>query len=59
MVRPRVGDFLYSSGEIETMREDIRAFKQAGVAGVVIGLLTNSGGVDVDTTVQQVLLHRL
>ncbi|VDC05783.1 unnamed protein product [Peniophora sp. CBMAI 1063] len=66
MVRPRVGDFLYSSGELETMREDIRAFKQAGVAGVVIGLLTSSGSVDVQLTAElveearplQVCFHR-
>ncbi|KZV71013.1 hypothetical protein PENSPDRAFT_426348 [Peniophora sp. CONT] len=66
MVRPRVGDFLYSSGEIETMREDIRLFKQAGVAGVVIGLLTSAGAVDVEATAElvqearplQVCFHR-
>ena len=57
MIRPRVGDFVYSNGEVETMREDIRVFKQAGVSGVVFGLLNPAGSVNVEATVQQVAFH--
>ncbi|KAJ8473078.1 hypothetical protein ONZ45_g16438 [Pleurotus djamor] len=50
LVRPRAGDFLYSETEFEVMREDIRAFKRRGARGVVIGILTAEGRVDVDRT---------
>ncbi|KAJ7193289.1 copper homeostasis CutC domain-containing protein [Mycena pura] len=48
MVRPRTGDFLYNSCEIEVMLEDIRVFKQHNVCGVVLGTLTADGRVDVE-----------
>ena len=57
MVRPRVGNFLYSNGELETMREDVEAFKQAGVAGVVIGALTSAGAVDLAVVAELVALY--
>ncbi len=41
MVRPRGGDFVYSEEEIRQMEVEIDFFKQAGVAGVVFGLLTS------------------
>jgi copper homeostasis protein len=46
IVRPRGGDFLYSQAEFETMLEDVRALKQEGVSGVVIGCLTPDGRID-------------
>ena len=46
MVRPRGADFLYSSEEIDTMVEDIRAIRDAGAAGVVLGVLSSDGSVD-------------
>lgn len=46
MIRPRVGDFVYSDDEIQVMEEDIRAFKMLGVQGFVFGILTSSGEVD-------------
>ncbi|KAH9947109.1 copper homeostasis CutC domain-containing protein [Amylocystis lapponica] len=66
MVRPRTGDFLYSDAELEIMLEDIRTFKQAGASGVVFGVLTPDGRVDVPRTTQlvneavpmQVCFHR-
>lgn len=46
IVRPRGGDFLYSELEFATMLEDIRALRELGVAGVVIGCLTADGQID-------------
>ncbi|KIK70665.1 hypothetical protein GYMLUDRAFT_286672 [Collybiopsis luxurians FD-317 M1] len=48
MIRPRIGDFLYSKAEIEVMLEDIQIFKEQGVQGFVFGVLTREGQVDVE-----------
>ena len=37
MIRPRVGNYVYSEDEIDVMRRDIDAVRAAGLAGVVIG----------------------
>lgn len=50
MVRPRTGSFLYSEAELDVMANDIEVFKQAGVSGVVFGILTASGRVSVEKT---------
>ena len=50
MIRPRGGDFLYSETELLTMEHDIDAMKAEGVDGVVFGLLTPDGTVDVERT---------
>jgi len=50
MVRPRGGNFVYSEAEIKQMEAEIEFFKQAGVAGVVFGLLTPEGKIDIDNT---------
>lgn len=50
MVRPRGGNFVYSEEEIKQMEAEIEFFKQAGVAGVVFGLLTNEGKIDIENT---------
>jgi len=50
MVRPRGGDFVYTEAEIKQMESEIKFFKQSGVAGVVLGLLTEDGAVDVENT---------
>uniref|UniRef100_A0A6A7GAH6 Copper homeostasis protein cutC homolog n=1 Tax=Hirondellea gigas TaxID=1518452 RepID=A0A6A7GAH6_9CRUS len=46
MIRPRGGNFCYSSTEIEIMIEDIRLFKKLGVKGVVLGVLTPNNKID-------------
>jgi copper homeostasis protein len=46
MIRPRVGDYVYSEEEIDIMRRDIDAAREAGLAGVVIGASLASGALD-------------
>lgn len=46
IVRPRGGDFLYSELEFRSMIEDVKALRDMGVAGVVIGCLRSDGQID-------------
>jgi copper homeostasis protein len=46
IVRPRGGDFLYSELEFQSMLEDVKALRDLGVVGVVIGCLTPDGKID-------------
>lgn len=45
LIRPRVGNFVYSDLEIEEMLEDIEFCKEIGCEGVVIGVLDKEGRV--------------
>lgn len=56
MVRPRGGDFVYSDDEFETMRQDIVAFRELGMFGVVSGCLMVDGQVDAPRTAELVRL---
>lgn len=66
MIRPRAGGFVYSDAEIKVMLEDIAAAKQVGLAGVVFGVLTSDGALDLPVLQQlvqaahplEVTLHR-
>ncbi|MFM2135780.1 MAG: Copper homeostasis protein CutC [Bacteroidota bacterium] len=46
MIRPREGDFLYSSEELEIMLKDVAMCRSAGVPGIVTGMLTKDGEID-------------
>ena len=46
MIRPRGGDFLYSPRELDAMENDILQCREAGVMGVVFGVLRPNGRVD-------------
>ena len=50
IIRPRGGDFLYSDVEFEVMERDVLACKKIGVDGIVIGLLTSNGCIDIPRT---------
>jgi copper homeostasis protein len=50
MIRPRGGDFLYSDEEFATMLRDIEHARMAGATGVVFGILTADGKVDIERT---------
>src|SRR5687768_8698169 len=47
MIRPRGGDFYYSDIEFDCMKKDIQIAKELGADGVVFGLLTKDGRIDV------------
>jgi copper homeostasis protein len=49
MIRPRSGDFAYSSDEFIEMLKSIELVKASGAAGVVFGiLLANTKQIDVE-----------
>ncbi len=56
MIRPRGGNFIYSKEEIAIMREDIKIFKELGVKGVVLGVLTGDNKIDIEKTKELVEL---
>ena len=58
IIRPRGGDFLYSETEFEVMKRDIRFCKNAGVDGIVTGVLKEDGTVDVERTGELIRLAR-
>ena len=59
MIRPRTGDFLYTQAEFEVMVEDIKIFKEAGVDGIVCGVLRADGTVDLPRTERSVFAFQL
>ncbi|WP_394242037.1 copper homeostasis protein CutC [Vibrio astriarenae] len=46
MIRPRQGDFLYNEYDVELMCLDIEAAATAGLQGIVTGVLTAEGHLD-------------
>jgi copper homeostasis protein len=58
MIRPRGGDFLFDDDEFATMRADIETARAESANGVVIGLLTSAGEIDIGRTRELVALAR-
>ena len=58
IIRPRGGDFVYSDAEMGVMARDIEEVKARGVDGVVLGILTPNGDIDVDRTRKLIALAR-
>jgi copper homeostasis protein len=50
MVRPRAGDFVYSTVEFTEMKRAIADAKESGMDGVVLGVLTKNHRVDIERT---------
>ncbi len=48
MIRPRSGLFQFSEAEIEIMLTDVATARQAGLAGVVLGVQAADGGLNLD-----------
>ena len=48
LIRPRFGDFLYSDSEVNIIKNEIKMFKKLGVDGIVVGILTKNGEIDLD-----------
>jgi copper homeostasis protein len=58
MIRPRGGDYVYSANEFQVMKKNVLNAKVSGSDGVVLGLLTPQGEVDIPRTRQLVELAR-
>jgi copper homeostasis protein len=48
MIRPRGGDFLYSSYEYNAMMQDIGQCQRLSVDGLVFGILLENGSIDIE-----------
>lgn len=48
MIRPRGGDFLYSTAEFSLIKDEIEVCKQLGCEGIVTGMLTREGNIDME-----------
>jgi copper homeostasis protein len=50
LIRPRAGDFVFTSHEFDLMHRQIDEAKAAGASGVALGVLLEDGRVDVNRT---------
>lgn len=58
MIRPRAGGFVYTEEEISEMKTSIEFCKNAGVEGVVFGMLKKNGSLDLENIIQLAALAR-
>jgi len=58
LIRPRSGDFNYSSADFNIMKEDILLCKQLGCHGIVSGVLHANGTVDSKRTQELIALSK-
>jgi copper homeostasis protein len=58
MIRPRGGDFVYSDAEFAEMQREITTAARVGMDGVVLGILNEDRGVDVERSRRLVELAR-
>ncbi|MEO6404642.1 MAG: copper homeostasis protein CutC [Ferruginibacter sp.] len=56
IIRPRGGDFWYSEAEFDIMKVDIKLCRDVGMDGVVTGIQTKDGNVDMERCVRLVEL---
>lgn len=56
LIRPRRGDFLFSDLELDIMKRDIEVCREIGADGVVIGMLTKDGNIDIARTQELIAL---
>ena len=48
LLRPRFGDFCYDEYEFQTLKEEVRQFRELGADGVVIGILKPDGTLNME-----------
>jgi copper homeostasis protein len=58
LVRPREGNFVYSTAEFETIKKDVLFCKTLGINAVVVGLLKEDFSVDTERTSEIVNLAK-
>ncbi len=58
LIRPRSGDFVYSSAEFEIMKKDVELCKELGCSGVVSGVLNTDNSIDIIRTQELVNLAK-
>src|SRR5690625_4889470 len=54
LIRPREGDFVYDTDEINTAIRDIERAVEVGVRGVVIGALNEDGTIDIKNMLRMI-----
>lgn len=57
LIRPRQGNFVYSDDEFQVMLHEIELFKKINIDGIVCGMLTKEGEIDIFRT--KLLLERI
>ncbi|CAM1363013.1 copper homeostasis protein CutC [Tenacibaculum xiamenense] len=50
LIRPRSGNFIYTDTEFEIIKKDIEFCKKVGCSGIVTGVLSENGNIDIKRT---------